>query len=54
MTIIKTETSILMVNCGVPEYSEASETANEEELKKIIEENIECVVKLPQSAKDYQ
>lgn len=55
MSIIKTEeATLLMVNCGVPEFSEASEDINEEELEKAIEKNIECVVTLPQVAKDYK
>ena len=55
VTIKIDKTQLLMVNCGVPEYSEAgSKELTEEELAKIAEENIECVIELPVSAKDYK
>lgn len=49
------ETIVIMVPNGVPQYTVASTNEpTEEELEKIIEKNIECVISLPQVAKLYE
>ena len=49
------ETVLVMVPNGIPEYIAASAVEpTEEELEKIIEKNIECVVTLPTVSKLYE
>jgi hypothetical protein len=53
-TIILDSPVLSMINCGVPEYAEATHSdVNEEDLIKAVDENIECIIAMPTVSKDY-
>jgi hypothetical protein len=53
-TIILDSPVLSMINCGVPEYTDATESdVSDDDLSKAVDENIECIIAMPTVSKDY-